>query len=98
MRDYFTLLKFYQHHSLGRSLDLQKTIEVLEPFHEYPTRFSEGLGLNTPRVGRSKFYHSFVYRGTKLWNQLPDSIHSCSSFDIFKHNLRKHLNERFNSI
>ena len=88
---YFLLLKFYQHHVLRRGVQLNDAIASLEPIHQYPTRFSEGLCLNVPRVHRSKFYSSFLYRGITFWNQLPVSFHDVSSLGTFKRKLRAHI-------
>ena len=91
LHKYFTLIKFYQMHILERSEELNKFINTLEPLHSYPTRFSDGLCLNVPRIYRSKFYSSFIYRGTKFWNDLPSSLHNFTSLTTFRHSLRQQM-------
>ena len=98
LHKYFTLLKFFQQHVLKRSKDLNNEINTLQPTHDYPTRFAEDLCLNIPRVNKSKFYLSFIYRGITYWNELPSSFHQFYSFSSFKINLRRHLINEFTSV
>ena len=88
---YFTLIKFYQQYILKRNENLNSNFVALEPIHEYPTRFSESLCLNTPNINRSKIYYSFLYRGVTFWNELPSHLRTITSLPVFKKNIKKYL-------
>ena len=92
--EYFTIIKFYQQYVLHRNEVLNSNITVLEPIHEYPTRFSESLCLNTPNVNKSKLYCSFLYRGVKLWNGLPDYLRNIDTLPEFKRNIKTYLQSK----
>ena len=89
--EYFTLIKFYQQYIQSRNETLNRNIMILEPVHNYPTRFSGSLCLNTPNVKKSKIYRSFVYMGVKLWNDLPSCLRDIDSLPVFKRNIKKYI-------
>ena len=57
----------------------------------YNTRSSCNPPLSLPRTHTSFGSRAFCSIGPKLWNDLPDSVKSNSSFTSFKRNLKTHL-------
>ena len=57
----------------------------------YNTRSSCNPPLFVPRTFTSFGSRAFSSLGPKLWNDLPDSLKSSSSFVTFKQNLKTHL-------
>ena len=55
------------------------------------------LRLRTPFCKTEAFKSSYFNRIVAIWNQLPFSIRSSSTFSVFKSNVVDFLNSRFNS-
>jgi len=57
--------------------------------HRYSTRFAQH-NFNVPQpVGIDKY--NFSYQGVMAWNDLPVSIKSVNSKQLFKHKVRNYL-------
>ena len=48
------------------------------------------LKINRPAVTRRTRLHSFSYRVIKTWNELPESVVSSTTVNMFKNRLDKH--------
>ena len=88
---YFVLLKLFRaiHHENHESLT--KELNVLRPTHNFHTRFDSVINFNVPMHRKASTNRSFLYRGISLWNRLPNRLKECSSFLLFKRELKKHL-------
>merc|ERR1712121_16706 len=64
-------------------------------FHHYQTRSSKQL--RTEYVRLQKFMNSFLNRGIKIWNDLPDSIKNVKSLPTFKRKTKKYINNYYYS-
>ena len=59
--------------------------------HGYNTRSSENMNLYVPKYTKEICKHSFAYKGSMLWNDLPDEVNESSSLDAFKSNYRFYI-------
>ena len=55
------------------------------------------LNLYVPKYTTEIYKHSFAYKGSMLWNDLPDEVKGSSSLDAFKSNYRFNIGLRFSS-
>ena len=46
------------------------------------------MDLYVPRCTKELCKRSFLYKGSMLWNELPDILKESSSLDVFKSNYR----------
>ena len=57
--------------------------------HHYNTREKDSLHLNNPHTDFGKRLVKF--KGSRLWNNLPDSVKTLHSIPAFKNSLKNYL-------
>ena len=67
---------------------LSNDVTMVVDIHGYNTRSSENMDLYVPRCTKELCTCSFIYKGSMLWNDLPDILKESSSLDVFKTNYR----------
>ena len=63
-----------------------------QPTHNYNTR---DKSLRLPEVSLERFRQSFMYQGSKLWNDLPNDVKQFRSLFSFKRQVKKFLNDHY---
>ena len=58
-------------------------------YHSYQTRTQNDLSVI--RFNRTASQSSFIYQGTKVWNNLPQNLKTVNSAENFKFKLKKHF-------
>ena len=90
-RDYFlSVLMFKAIHGLAPHYVCNDVTMVVD-VHGYNTRSSENMNLYVPKYTKEICKRSFVYKGSMLWNDLPDEVKESSSLDAFKSNYRFYI-------
>ena len=85
-RDYFLcVLMFKCIHSVAPHY-LSNDVTMVVDIHGYNTRSSENMDLYVPRCTKELCKRNFLYKGSMLWNDLPDILKESSSLDVFKSN------------
>ena len=59
--------------------------------HAQNTRSSKNIDLYVPMYAKEICKSSFAYKGSMLWNDLPDEVKESSSLDAFKSNHRFYI-------
>jgi hypothetical protein len=57
--------------------------------HGYNTRCAANL--KVPKFKTKKGQSAFMYKGAKIWNEIPTVIRNSSSLDCFKHKIIQHI-------
>ena len=90
-RDYFlSVLMFKAIHGLAPHY-LCNDVTMVVDVHGYNTRSSENMNLYVPKYTKEICKRSFAYKGSMLWNDLPDEVKESSSLDAFKSNYRFYI-------
>ena len=90
-RDYFlSVLMFKAIHGLAPHY-LCNDVTMIVDVHGYDTRSSENMNLYVPKYTKEICKRSFAYKGSMLWNDLPDEVKESSSLDAFKTNYRFYI-------
>ena len=90
-RDYFlSVLMFKAIHGLAPHC-LCNDVTMVVDVHGYNTRSSENMNLYVPKYTIEICKRSFAYKGSMLWNDLPDEVKESSSLDAFKSNYRFYI-------
>ena len=90
-RDYFlSVLMFKAIHGLAPHY-LCNDVTMIVDVHGYNTRSSENMNLYVPKYTKDICKRSFAYKGSMLWNDLPDEVKESSSLDAFKSNYRFYI-------
>jgi hypothetical protein len=90
-RDYLTALLVYKSLN-GISPDyLLDLFTYVRDISVYQTRSAVTSRLYVPKANKSIFLQSLQINGPTVWNSLPVNLHSCTSLDSFKYNLKKHF-------
>ena len=63
-----------------------------QPTHEYNTR---DRPLRLPTVSKERYRQSFIYQGTKLWNDIPNSMKELNSLYTFKRHCKSLLIDQY---
>ena len=85
-RDYFlSVLMFRDIHGLAPHY-LCNDVTMIVDVHGYNTRSSENMNLYVPKYTKEISKRNFAYKGSMLWNDLPDGVKESSSLDAFKSN------------
>ena len=66
-------------------------VTMIVDVHGYDTRSSENMNLYVPKYTKEICKRSFAYKGSMLWNDLPDEVKESSSLDAFKSNYRFYI-------
>ena len=81
-RDYFlSVLIFKAVRGLAPHY-LCNDVTMIVDVHSYNTRSSENMNLYVPRYTKEICERSFAYKGSTLWNDLPDDVKESSSLEI----------------
>ena len=67
---------------------LSDDVTIHVDIHGYDTRSAENMDLYTPRCAKEIYKRSFLYKGSTLWNKLPQWVKESTSLNDFKHNYR----------
>ena len=86
--EFFTLVKMYNVLVQGGHKYFYDRIFTHQVDHSHSTRFQSNGNLVLPLYCKTKCQASFLYRGMKLWNDLPLEIRSISSVNKFKKTLK----------
>ena len=90
-RDYFlSVLMFKAIHGLAPHY-LCNDVTMIVDVHGYNTRSLENMNLYVPKYTKEICKRSFAYKGSMLWNDLPDEVKESSSLDAFKSNYRFYI-------
>lgn len=85
---YFLNIQMYQAIH-GNSPDyLCNSIVMACESNDLSTRSHNTLNVEVPFCRTDVMKRSFIYRGSKLWNNLPDNVQNSESVNVFKHNLK----------
>ena len=77
-RDYFlSVLMFKAIHGLAPHY-LCNDVTMIVDVHGYNTRSSENMNLYVPKYTKEICKRSFAYKGSMLWNDLPDEVKESS--------------------
>ena len=68
---------------------INSNANLTEPHHGYPT--SNQYSLRIPSHRLTLFQHSLMYKGPKLWNDIPAVIKEKPTLPSFKENFKKFL-------
>lgn len=90
---YFTAIKVFKTTKLEQHPFFNTHFERLIPNHNYPTRHADNMKYNTPDMRLSKCFNSFIYKGVKIWNELPIEIRNLPTLSVFKRRLKFYLLE-----
>ena len=88
---YFCAIKMYQIIHMGLHNYFTDKLSSFQINHDHATRQSSSHNLSTPLYRSTKCQKSFMYVGTKFWNELPTSIKNSENFKQFKLNLKAHI-------
>ena len=67
---------------------LPKSFKLNKDLHNYNTR--SALQVHNKPVSTNYKKHSTEYKGTQIWNNLPDDIKDSNSLNIFKKNVTQY--------
>jgi hypothetical protein len=83
----------YNHHSNVLPSAFNNFFVLNKNVHNYQTRNSNNFHcqMTASRIGNCSLSH----RGTHLWNSLPETLKSKTSVNIFQHNLKKYLLDKY---
>ena len=85
-RDYFlSVLMFKAIHGLAPHY-LCNDVTMIVDVHG--NRSTENMNLYVPKYIKEMCKRSFAYKGSMLWNDLPDEVKEFSSLDAFKSSFR----------
>ena len=73
----------------------QQLLEDYRNIHDYPTRLNNTL--RTPNVRLRSTEQSFYYNAIQIWNNIPETIKSCTSISSFKFNYKNYLLNNYNN-
>ena len=68
---------------------INSNANLIQPHHGYPT--SNQYSLRVPSHRLTLFQHSLMYKGPKLWNDIPAVIKEIPSLHSFKEKFKKYL-------
>ena len=90
--DFFCSINMYKILSLNNHDYLATKVLSYQTNHPYETRSVVNEVLSLPLVRRSKCQSSFLYKGTKIWNELPPEIRNVQgNLNSFKKLLKDFL-------
>jgi hypothetical protein len=88
---YFILLHFHKIlHSADQNHFICKIQDCI-PRHQYSTRFVGSERINFPQFRLTSSKASFLYNAIRAWNAIPVTLKNTVSVNIFKRNLKTHL-------
>ena len=67
---------------------LSNDVTMHVDIHRYDTRSAENMDLYIPRCTKGIYKRSILYKGSTLWNKLPQWVKESTSLNDFKHNFR----------
>ena len=67
---------------------LSNDVTMHVDMHGYDTRSAENMDLYLPLCSKEIYRRSFLYKGSSLWNNLPQEVKESVSLDGFKYNYR----------
>ena len=88
---YFCSIKMFQIIQLNLHEYFAEKLSSQQITHNHTTRASTSQNLTTPHYRYNKCQKSFLYQGTKIWNEIPTTIRNSETLHVFKKNLKKFL-------
>ena len=67
---------------------MSNDVTMVVDIHGYNAGSSANMNLYVPRCTKELCKRSFLYKGSMLWNDLPDILKESSSLDVFESNYR----------
>lgn len=87
LHKYFTLKRFHKYRH-NRNYFMQDQLDLFQIEHDHNTRFASNQNLSVSTINITKYKSSFIYQGTKYYNQI-----SISNKNLNNYNFKKYLKD-----
>ena len=81
---YFTAITVFKCINKNAPVQLSQSFNFISDYHDVNTRSSSNYSLHVPKPNLELFKTSLVYRGSKIWNDLPLNVKQSVSLESFK--------------
>ena len=81
---YFTAITVFKCINNNAPVQLSQSFNFISDYHDVNTRSSSNYSLHVPKPNLELFKTSLVYRGSKIWNDLPLNVKQSVSLESFK--------------
>lgn len=88
---YFCSVKFFKSYKLGIHDYFNSNIYDLLPAHAYHTRRKTHDVVGVPLFNKTIAQRSFIYRASKIWNDIPLFVRDSGSLNIFRKHYKSFL-------